>query len=131
MKALSLTQPMAWAVFHGKDIENRNWRTNYRGRIIIHASLTFNLIHYRWLLHNDNRLGITVPFRDGVVYGSLIGTVDIVDCVDHHDSPWFFGPFGLYGFVLANANVYERPIPYKGRLGLFEVPESLSQIGDS
>ena len=23
MKALSLTQPMAWAIFHGKDVENR------------------------------------------------------------------------------------------------------------
>lgn len=29
MKALSLTQPMAWAIFHGKDIENRTWPTKF------------------------------------------------------------------------------------------------------
>ena len=32
MKALSLTQPMAWAIFHGKLVENRQWNT-YHGRV--------------------------------------------------------------------------------------------------
>jgi len=42
MKALSLSRPWAWAMFHGKDIENRTWPTSYRGRIIIHAALSWN-----------------------------------------------------------------------------------------
>ena len=33
-------------------------------------------------------------------------------------SPWFEGPFGL---VLANPVAYDKPIPYKGQLGFFEV----------
>ena len=39
MKALSIKQPWASLIAHGiKDIENRNWKTHFRGRIYIHAS---------------------------------------------------------------------------------------------
>lgn len=39
MKALSIRQPWAWLIANGyKDIENRSWRTNYRGPVLIHAS---------------------------------------------------------------------------------------------
>lgn len=38
MKVLSIRQPWAWLICAGyKDVENRDWRTNYRGRILIHA----------------------------------------------------------------------------------------------
>lgn len=38
MKAISIKQPWASLIAHGiKDIENRSWRTNYRGRVLIHA----------------------------------------------------------------------------------------------
>ena len=39
MKILSVRQPWAWLLFNGKDIENRTWRTSYRGPLLIHASL--------------------------------------------------------------------------------------------
>lgn len=119
MKALSLTQPMAWAIFHGKDIENRNWRTKFRGRVMIHASKKFDREHYRWLVENDNRLVIGgVPEEHDFIFGAILGEVDIIDCVANHGSQWFFGP---YGFVLANPKLYNKPIPYKGHLGFFEV----------
>ena len=39
MKALSIRQPWAWLILHGgKDIENRDWATRFRGRVLIHAS---------------------------------------------------------------------------------------------
>ena len=39
MKALTIKQPWAYLIIHGgKDIENRTWRTKYRGRILIHAA---------------------------------------------------------------------------------------------
>lgn len=39
MKALSIRQPWAWLILHGgKDIENRSWNTNFRGRFLIHAA---------------------------------------------------------------------------------------------
>lgn len=39
MKALSIKQPWAHLIVSGvKDVENRSWKTNYRGRIFVHAS---------------------------------------------------------------------------------------------
>ncbi|MCA9418448.1 MAG: ASCH domain-containing protein [Candidatus Omnitrophica bacterium] len=40
MKAISIRQPFAHYIVTGdKKIEYRSWRTNYRGPILIHASL--------------------------------------------------------------------------------------------
>lgn len=120
MKALSLSQPMAWAIFNGKDIENRNWSTKFRGRVIIHAAKSFNWEHYNWILENVNRLALSTDlpcFRSEFVAGALIGEVDIIDCVKNHTSLWFFGKYGL---VLANAVLYDKPIPCKGMLNFFE-----------
>ena len=39
--ALSLRQPWLHAVLHlGKDVENRTWRSGFRGRVVLHASDT-------------------------------------------------------------------------------------------
>ena len=50
--------------------------------------------------------------------GALLGEVTIVDCITESNSPWFYGP---YGYMLDGAVPYEDPIPYRGRLGFFEV----------
>lgn len=117
MKALSLTQPMAWAIFHGKDIENRNWNTKFRGRCYIHASKGFNKEHYQWIAENENMLCCQLPQPEDFTHGAIIGEVDIVSMVRNSSSKWFFGS---YGFVLRNPIAYEKPIPYKGMLGFFE-----------
>lgn len=38
VKGLVLYQPYAWAMFHGKDVENRKVRTNHRGPLVIIAA---------------------------------------------------------------------------------------------
>ncbi len=116
MKALSLTEPMAWAIFNGKDIENRRWATKVRGRVMIHASLKFDKDHAEWIWMREESLGCQLPSRSDMVFGAIIGEVDIVDCVEESESPWWMGP---YGFVLENAVLYETPIPCKGSLGFF------------
>ena len=41
MKVLSLTEPYATLIKKGiKTIETRSWKTNYRGKLFIHASST-------------------------------------------------------------------------------------------
>ena len=121
MKALSIRHPWAWLIINGyKDIENRTWATPLRGRIYVHAG------------KNVDRTvppfnGKTPPQIEGwrdippiglYTLGCIVGEVDIVDCVNRSDSPWFQGPFG---FVLANAKAYNKPIPYKGQLRFFDV----------
>jgi hypothetical protein len=41
MRALSIRQPWAWLIVHGfKPVENRDWATDYRGPLAIHAGKT-------------------------------------------------------------------------------------------
>jgi len=52
MKALSIRQPWAWLLVEGfKDIENRTWKTNYRGSFLIHASKQFDTKSVVWIYY--------------------------------------------------------------------------------
>ena len=120
MKALSIRQPWAWAIIHaGKDIENRTWKTNFRGRIYVHAAKTFDNAGYKQLVAVQEKLP---PIPDDFMKGGIVGTVDIVDCVERSDSPWFDGGFmagTVKGLVLENPEPCEF-ILSRGRLGFFE-----------
>lgn len=131
MRALSIRQPWAWAILHaGKDIENRDWRTRVRGRVLIHASATKRSAEFEAFyatrraisVRQPNLLGWTHIDRDSLAYGALIGSVEIVDCVNWSASPWFFGEFG---FVLREPRLLQRPIPWRGALGFFDVPDEV------
>ena len=102
MKALSIRQPFAHNIIHdGKDVENRTWRTHYRGPVLIHAGVS------KAELDRDE--------YGKYEFGGIIGMAEIVDCVQSMDSKWFYGP---WGFVLSNP----RPlplIPCKGALSFF------------
>ncbi len=136
MKVLTVRQPWAHLIMHaGKDIENREWPTNIRGRVAIHSSA--KLDWEEWMeaelaLCAMDKSGVlpeailisrprdTYKFKsqpEGIVLGSILGTVEIVDCVLSSESPWFFGRFG---FVLRDPRPFERPIPAKGALGFWE-----------
>lgn len=129
MKCISIRQPWVHSIFYlGKDIENRDWPTRYRGRIAIHASkgcTSKELSSANFSI--SGIIGIncpTLPSLDPNYYprGVIIGTAEIVDCVSTHSSPWFFGS---YGFVLANKVLLPNPIPWRGQLGIFDIPDHL------
>jgi hypothetical protein len=41
LKAISIRQPWAWLIVNGyKDVKNRIWAANLRGRVLIHAGAT-------------------------------------------------------------------------------------------
>ena len=117
MKSLSIKQPWAWAiVYGGKDIENRTWPTKFRGRFLIHSSKEFDRDGFMFMFSNLNRLGLTslpLYFKQG----GVIGSVDLIDCVQNSDSIWFGGP---YGFVLRNPEAMAFK-PCKGTLGFFDL----------
>lgn len=121
MKAISIRQPWAWMILNaGKDIENRNWRTSVRGTVLIHAATKINHLDYQKAMGFWENLGIQtgpeVPPFMAYDRGGIVGQVDIVDCVDMSDSPWFVGPFG---FVLKNPKILPFR-PCKGALSFFE-----------
>ena len=124
MKALSIRQPWAWLIVNGyKDIENRTWPTNFRGKFLIHAGRKFDHGGHNWVLSNMN---IELPELRDYERGGIIGSAEISDCVTRSDSRWFFGPLG---FVICNP----KPLvfqPYRGRVGFFEIETPAAEAED-
>ncbi len=135
MRALSIRQPWAYLVAAGyKDIENRNWKINRKSNYGLYKSerADFSLqLPSRIYVHAGKEIDHKCHITQGETYanlitmplekftlGAIIGEVDIIDCVTESKSPWFIG---RYGFVLANPVLYDKPIPYRGQLGFFEV----------
>lgn len=101
--ALSIRQPWCHHILHdGKDVENRDWPTRFRGPVLIHAGKSF-----------DGRPETEV--EKGMPRGGIVGVMEIVDCVNDWPSQWFFGH---YGFVIRNARALPF-VPCRGMLGFF------------
>ncbi len=126
MKAITIHQPWAWAIVQGlKNIENRTCPTKYRGKLLIHAGNSKKSINagyvfmHRVSSHNDTE----IPLLDELIYGSIIGEVELVDCIRNSDSIWAMEAH--WHWILRNAVKYDNPIPCKGQSGLFDYnPES-------
>lgn len=122
MKALSIRQPWAWLILHaGKDIENRSWPTNFRGRVLIHAAKGMTPEEYlgaKQFVESSIGIEAVKEFPEFIFLqrGGIVGEAEIVDCVQESSSPWFCGQ---YGFVLKNAKPTSF-LPFKGSLSFFE-----------
>lgn len=120
--ALSVRQPWAWAIIYaGKDIENRSWQAvnhglRQRGRIAIHAAKGMTREEYEDAKETIERNAPYCPDPHELLRGGIIGTVEVIDVVNEHKSPWFFGPRGL---VLHDPQPCEF-VPSIGALGYFE-----------
>jgi hypothetical protein len=114
---LSVRQPHAWGLIHGaKRIENRTWRTGYRGPLVIHAGVS--RVDLGAL---DDYPGCEVA---RLAWGKLVGLVDLVDVVPFgrvRGRPYAEGP---WCWVVANPRPVE-PVAVRGRLQLFPVARSL------
>lgn len=130
MKALTIKQPWAGLIIAGiKDVENRTWKTAYRGRVLIHTSKTpcsrGELEAYPLPALAKN---VEVSrYAPGLfTNGAIIGSVDIVDCVMNHPSEW--AEKGVYNWVLANPKKYDSPIcNVKGMLGLWDYKGNINE----
>lgn len=153
MKAISIKQPWASLIVHGiKDNENRTWACpkKYIGqRVLIHASAKSDKEPY--MIFDDTQANaIDYCIMDVCGYykqtGSIIGSVEIVDCVINHPSIWaektenytlgmnpklhedITGNKIIYNWVLANPILFKEPIPAKGKLSFWESDLTEEQI---
>ena len=135
MKCLSVRQPWAWAILHaGKDVENRTWPTKFRGRILIHAGLNRDRCVFGYdqspsmtLVEEFLESDLQTELKFGELpTGAIIGSVEIFDCIPAAEcsSKWaeVSPDRPSYCWLLEDARAFAEPIPYKGRLGLFDVP---------
>ncbi|MBQ2639926.1 MAG: ASCH domain-containing protein [Bacilli bacterium] len=120
MKTLTIKQPYASLIVNNhKKYEFRSWKTNYRGKILIHAGLS-----------KDKNINKFDNYNLDYIYGAIIGEAEIIDCIlvdevfnnklckedkiiygsDHIDE---------YAWKLENIKKYDKPIYVKGKLGLW------------
>ena len=117
-----MTQPWATLVILGrKKFETRSWSTRHRGALVIHASKTFP---------RDAREFAEALGLSDLPLGSILGVVDLVDCQPTQYCPGRFteaeyGDFswGRWAWTLETPRELETPIPWKGALGLWKLPE--------
>jgi|ERR1039458_8111645 hypothetical protein len=56
LKAISIRQPWAWLIVNGyKDVENRIWAANVRGRVLIHAGASKSDTNPEALVYDPSR----------------------------------------------------------------------------
>jgi len=127
LKCLSLKQPWASLVVNGiKPVENREWKSPYRGPLYIHASKNWDEDGYQFLLaHTGTDNEPFIPNEKECYFGGIIGKVLMVDCVTKHNSSWFFGP---YGFVFKNPIKFQIPIKCKGQLKIYQLSPQIEEI---
>ena len=122
MKVLTIREPWASLIIEGyKEYEFRSWKTNYRGKILIHAGLNIE----------KNNL---VKFKDydiNIQKGKIIGEAMLTDCIKVTEDfqkellkkdKIVYGQSNHaidYAWKLENVIKYEEPISVKGKLGLW------------
>ena len=123
VKVLTIKEPWATLIIEGyKCYEFRSWKTNYRGKILIHAGLN---------LEKD----MLERFKDYPIQcskGMIIGEATLVDCILVDEElnqkliemdPIFYGRSNHvenYAWKLEEVEVFEEPIEAKGKLSLWE-----------
>lgn len=125
VKCLSIRQPWASLILeHGKDVENRTWRTHYRGPLAIHAGAQFDpgwrsvetiaFLRERGLSIED------IVALESAPRGGVLGVVELVAVTfaEREPSPWAM-PGQQHWEVMRPRKV--PFVPMKGRLGFFDV----------
>lgn len=127
MKVLTLKQPWATLVAEGiKKYEFRSWKTNYRGKILIHAGSGID----KEAMKKFAGLNLTFPSK------KILAEVEIVDCLFLDDelnkkiiseNNIAYGSKKREGYAWMLDNIkkinYEKEI--NGKLGLWNYDEGL------
>lgn len=123
MKCLSVKQPYAALIAAGiKTIENRKWSSPYRGPVAIHAG---KAPPPHDLIESLTSKGYRIPT---MTCGAIIAVATLADCMRLDDLPreLRYGKFadGPWCWILNDVKAIE-PITWKGKLGLFDIPDNL------
>ena len=142
----------------GKNIENRNWlpmlyRSSSKGETLaIHIGKAWDDSAWDRIYRIS---GEHVPPKSQLITGAIIAVCDVVGWIgiiksvestngnikkkhfvinpfsgfepykDMRLDKWFFGS---YGWILVNVRKFRNPIPYKGALGRWDVPEIIKTV---
>lgn len=122
MKVLTIKEPWASLITNGyKEYEFRSWKTNYRGKILIHAGMGID----------KDMIDRFKDYNLKYMSGCIIGEADLVDCIlvneDFIDNLRKINPIvyaqsnhiEAYAWKLENVKKYDKAVYIKGKLGLW------------
>lgn len=101
-----------------------------RERILIHSGTKYVEDAEDFIRNACRKLRLPTPSIEelrATPRGAIIGAATIVDCLDLGDvpkgrRPWALGP---YCYILKDAQLFKKPIPYRGVLGFFNVEDEV------
>lgn len=141
MKAISIKQPFAYYIALGqKPIEIRSWATSYRGPLLICSSqkpYTGNIViesaGKAGLVPASFQMSMSTHFKisNEGQEGCAICVVDLVDCrlmqntIAEQLAAKVEYRVGHFAWEFENVRKIEKPFRVKGKLGFFEVDDSL------
>jgi len=122
MRALTLWQPWAWAVFHGKNIESRGWvptddQLKQGDLLAIHAAArkpTKEHIETLRLQH-----GLSFPGEQA--FGAVIGVVRYCGLLSPANVTCNWCEAHMFGWVLSDHQEISWPIKCRGHQGLWKL----------
>ena len=127
LRVLSIRPAFARSIVMGeKDVENRSWLpppTLIGDWFVIHAS--------EKLLDEDieycrQRLKETSGFtKEKIVRGAIVGIARLASCTQASESRWYWP--GNIAWNIDDAIALKRPIPLKGKLGLWRLPPEVKK----
>lgn len=143
MKVLSIKEPFASLIKEKKKlIETRSWKTNYRGELYIHASITKPS---EKSLEKRNLMSLLED--KNLNYGFIICKCNLVDCIymtkdfinnlkQTNYQEYICGEYkeGRYAWILEDIESLKTPIEAKGQLGIwnyyneFEIMDLMQNI---
>ena len=144
MRALTVRQPFAWAIaVGGKDVENRSRGTRHRGLLAIHAGKTV----YRADL-DEPRILHAIMMKEFEIeepasrLGAVVAVAELYGCHPCPDETGLSGCMtaarngrlcsewaieGQHHWRLRNVRPLPEPVPCKGALGLWRLPEDVER----
>ena len=121
MKVLTIREPWASLIINGyKKYEFRSWKTNYRGKLLIHAGKGID----------KDMLYIADKYNIKINPGNILGEVKITDCikVDEKFNKYLKNENSVvyrgndkdnYAWKIDNVKKYNETISINGKLGLW------------
>lgn len=124
MKVISIKEPFATLIKDRVKIyETRSWKTNYRGEIYIHASLS--------LSKTENVEKANKYLKSNIKPGYILCRCELIDCIpmtkefidyiytETKESDYGIYREGRYAWKLKVIEVLREPISAKGKIGIW------------
>jgi hypothetical protein len=149
VKSITVRPPWSWAICHGKNVENRTWQHAHRGTLAIHAGKGWDedgedslLVQQAWRDAGIDIYKLDSMYRE-IARGAVVAVADLVDICgaqmrsfipgDCRCGPW--AACGQYHWHLSNVRPLTEPVPCRGALGLWTLPDEVeaavvAQLGE-